>query len=518
MAEKTKNPTLKVSNFGPINKANIDLRPLTVFVGPSDSGKSYLAILIYALHRSLYKSNNDFMNESHPRSYHESRLNSFNNSFEDFTSKDIIEISKWAKNIKEDIDNNSFKKNHTLEKNDSLPNNDSENIIRLPEAVAQLFKKTYQRKAKLFSEELSRCFAIETKKLIKVGSRENSTVTYNHQAFINSKPHTFNLQYNLVDEKFDVNFSNNFKIELDNDSLNELRYSLRNFRLEKISFKDKDLLHHAFSRSLNNLANIILPHLIKSLNQPTYYLPAGRTGIMQAHKVIVNSLIHSAEMTRRHVDPFPTLSGVVADFLKVMISFDDYNYSQISLFSNNHIKGNHFADKIEKILDGHVDLEREEGKSSHYPKFTYQPKGWNENLPLMNASSMVSELAPIIFFLRYKIKSENVLIIEEPESHLHPKKQVEFIKELAILVKSGIRVIITTHSEWILEGLSNVVHQSEQKPTKNSLLPCDVGVWQFKKNITKGSLVKEIKISEDGIYSSDFDNVALSLHNEWAKI
>ena len=42
---------LEVTDFGPIAKARVDLRPLTVFVGPSNTGKSYLAILIYALHR-----------------------------------------------------------------------------------------------------------------------------------------------------------------------------------------------------------------------------------------------------------------------------------------------------------------------------------------------------------------------------------------------------------------------------------------------------------------------------------
>ena len=42
---------LNVTDFGPIAKAEVDLRPLTVFVGPSNTGKSYLAILIYALHR-----------------------------------------------------------------------------------------------------------------------------------------------------------------------------------------------------------------------------------------------------------------------------------------------------------------------------------------------------------------------------------------------------------------------------------------------------------------------------------
>ena len=42
---------IKVQNFGPIKHAEIDLRPLTVFVGESNTGKTYLAALIYALHQ-----------------------------------------------------------------------------------------------------------------------------------------------------------------------------------------------------------------------------------------------------------------------------------------------------------------------------------------------------------------------------------------------------------------------------------------------------------------------------------
>ena len=36
---------LEVADFGPIVEAKVDLRPLTVFVGPSNTGKSYMAIL-----------------------------------------------------------------------------------------------------------------------------------------------------------------------------------------------------------------------------------------------------------------------------------------------------------------------------------------------------------------------------------------------------------------------------------------------------------------------------------------
>ena len=55
--QKTKNgqqhPNIQIAveNFGPIEKAEIDLRPLTVFVGESNTGKTYLAALIYALQR-----------------------------------------------------------------------------------------------------------------------------------------------------------------------------------------------------------------------------------------------------------------------------------------------------------------------------------------------------------------------------------------------------------------------------------------------------------------------------------
>lgn len=42
---------LEVSDFGPIVNAKVELRPLTVFVGPSNTGKSYLAMLVYALHQ-----------------------------------------------------------------------------------------------------------------------------------------------------------------------------------------------------------------------------------------------------------------------------------------------------------------------------------------------------------------------------------------------------------------------------------------------------------------------------------
>ena len=44
---------IEANDFRPISEASIDVRPLTVLIGPSNAGKSYFATLLYALHRSL---------------------------------------------------------------------------------------------------------------------------------------------------------------------------------------------------------------------------------------------------------------------------------------------------------------------------------------------------------------------------------------------------------------------------------------------------------------------------------
>jgi predicted ATPase len=37
---------VEVENFGPISSGRVRLKPLTIFIGPNNSGKSYTAMLI----------------------------------------------------------------------------------------------------------------------------------------------------------------------------------------------------------------------------------------------------------------------------------------------------------------------------------------------------------------------------------------------------------------------------------------------------------------------------------------
>jgi len=141
---------------------------------------------------------------------------------------------------------------------------------------------------------------------------------------------------------------------------------------------------------------------------------------------------------------------------------------------------------------------------------------------------MVSELAPIVLYLRHLVRPGDLLIIEEPESHLHPAMQAAFARELARLVRAGIRVILTTHSEWFLEQLGNLVRFGmlpKQKRegtvgTDYALRPDEIGAWLFKRRQKpKGTIVSEVFLdSETGLFPTDFDPVREHLYNESAEI
>ena len=123
---------LEVSNFGPIAKANIDLRPLTVFVGPSNTGKSYLAILIYALHNHF--SADDWM----PGGYFTSRRKYV------LSPENIHNLSELAERISTKITESS-----TAES------------LSLPGPVVEIIRASFNDQGNYIGDQIRRCFGLE---------------------------------------------------------------------------------------------------------------------------------------------------------------------------------------------------------------------------------------------------------------------------------------------------------------------------------------------------------------------
>lgn len=109
-----------------------------------------------------------------------------------------------------------------------------------------------------------------------------------------------------------------------------------------------------------------------------------------------------------------------------------------------------FADEIEQmIIHGNLNVS-EEGD------FSYQvPDG--PELGLNDSSSAIKTLAPLIFYLRYSAGNSNILFIDEPELNLHPKNQILLAKIFVKMINAGIRLVISTHSDYIIREINNMI-------------------------------------------------------------
>ncbi len=489
------NYRLRVENFGPIVEASVDLRPLTVFIGPSNTGKSYLAILIYALHQCFGEGNIFPPRYRRPFSVGFMSRRLFDTDAVNAPVLDILR--KWLP--------------ENLEK--KLPDS-------LPPEVTEFIGTSLEHSEDLdrfLRNEISRCFGVDhPSDLIRYSNRiSRSTV----ELTIPQEEFTESVGYKLQIDKETVRSSSNISDTLLDEIAipGHLQDRLSDLRLRTATIPDEG--DSELRLLLSAIAGYTFESLLKPLYRTAYYLPADRTGVMHSHQVVVSTIVQNAAAAGlRPLGRTQILSGVLADFLSQLIEIDGRPYRPSE-------PTRELAKQLEdNVLKGAVRMDRAE---TDYPSFAYRPGGWKKDLPLIRASSMVSELAPVVLYLRYHVRPGDILIIEEPESHLHPAMQVALIRQLAGVVRAGVRVIVTTHSEWVLEELANLIRLSQIPEDRRegiadgdvALHPSEVGAWLFEPSQRpKGSKVSEVSLDDSGLYPSGFDDVATALHNDWAEI
>ena len=78
-------------------------------------------------------------------------------------------------------------------------------------------------------------------------------------------------------------------------------------------------------------------------------------------------------------------------------------------------------------------------------------------VPQHLASSSARGLSDLYFFLRHAARKHHLLIIDEPESHLDTANQVLLARMVARLVRSGLKILVTTHSDYFVKEINNLV-------------------------------------------------------------
>ena len=178
----------------------------------------------------------------------------------------------------------------------------------------------------------------------------------------------------------------------------------------------------------------------------TLYLPAGRSGLLQGWRAIA-SLGVGLVGRRTGTEDFtiPYFPGLAREFTQQLIEL---------MPPGSYPKGDESLTHAirfmeEGILHGKIELRA----SGSLPEMTYESSG--VSIPILRSSSMVSELAPVHLWMSHLLRRGDLLIIDEPEAHLHPENQRLIAQLLVKLMNAGVHVVCTTHSSLILHQLSN---------------------------------------------------------------
>jgi predicted ATPase len=144
---------------------------------------------------------------------------------------------------------------------------------------------------------------------------------------------------------------------------------------------------------------------------------------------------------------------------------------------------------------------------------------------------MVSELSTIILILKHAIDNsplyglsfnrhnstikesnrKTLLFIEEPEAHLHPEVQLKLMKIFADLIVPGIKLVITSHSDYMFNQLNNMILDHKVDPKR-------IGIYHMI-NTPKGSIVNpEVQATEEGMMDENFSQTAIKLYEERMEI
>ena len=126
----------------------------------------------------------------------------------------------------------------------------------------------------------------------------------------------------------------------------------------------------------------------------------------------------------------------------------------------------------------------------------------------VNVGFGLSYVLPVIVAL-LTAEKDKLIIIENPEAHLHPRGQAEMGKLIALAAEAGAQLIIETHSDHLLNGIRVAVKEkimSEQ----------NVALFYFNRMNTEGgeqySQVTSIKIDRNG----EFSEYPKDFMDEWS--
>lgn len=440
--------SIAIEHFGPILRGKIELKPLTLFVGPNGCGKSHAATLLYTISRL-------------EQDYEQAR----------FFRRGIL--------ITEQI-----KKEATLL--EKKRQNKKNKIIRT-EILSKLANPETDLK-RMFRDN----FGVSNKNLIQKGQPHASLR-------IRTRKHD-NIQIDLTASKVDVQGVNPPSIKVLFDKQDK-------GRLDAHDDDGRDTATPIRVPSQGGSLEIYDALMQRIFRNPedynVYYFPAERAGLMLAYKSLTDDYI-----SRRRGNLYRTsMPAVATDYLRFLNSLP----SEQGVFAS-------IANNAEKaILRGEVTAR------GQYSTGIYFQESRNR-FPIHMAASSVKDLAAFFLYLKFVAEKNDLVVLEEPETNLHPKNQIELAKFIVRLINCGLYIVLTTHSPYFLEQLSHCIMSGQASQTGNdvllaeeSLSPDMVSAYKFE-SVKKHYKIACMDITSEGIPQDEFLSIDDEMYMELSRL
>lgn len=458
-------------NLGPVKSGEIDLNnDLLIFSGPNNTGKTYVAYLLYAL------------------------------------PKESVGID-FSKNLPKD-----FFLNLKKEAQFNLNNLFFENIRAIESQISKNLENSVGRIFGLNKKDAAKFF-----NSLKINFK-----------FENLKEIEKQIKELVIDEGVRVS---SYRVIIKKESgSNFLNFLTRE---KEGGTKDQENDEEIPVFLLKTILNDILAaKLMEELLPNTHISPVERNSIYTFSKELsiqrniwIDKLLETNDTNSQRNDPLDLLERRATRYpLPIRngleISEDLANYQNyISEYES-------FANELEQdVLDGKVNISQE-GEVQFIPN-----KAKSKKLPIHLTASIVKSLSSLIIYFRHIAKRGDMIILDEPELNLHPDNQIRLTRLLGKIVNKGFKVVINTHSDYVVRELNNMIalkslnskkinKLKEQFGYKDEFLlsSSSVSAYLFyfglnQKNQEKQkSDMKELEVNEEGFEVETIDKATNTLN------
>ncbi|AXX84949.1 AAA family ATPase [Aliarcobacter skirrowii] len=162
--------------------------------------------------------------------------------------------------------------------------------------------------------------------------------------------------------------------------------------------------------------------------------------ILNNHDLLIRSQ-SGLSLNKRSIERL----GIPYTTLHTKDLFDKLKKISFSIFLNDEFEDT-ILKEIQKIIDGNIVYDNKQRD------FIYSKN--EKAISIKNTASGIKSFGILQLLLENDILNQNsILIIDEPENHLHPKWQLKYAKVLVTLAKNGVKILIASHSPYMIEAI-----------------------------------------------------------------